>query len=139
MIPLVGDVLYDDSYLFTDGQIGKKLFIILADVDDDTNNVYVARCTSKEKSPRVEMCHLDGFEPTYFLEAGETFPKDTWVQFDQVVIFSFDKAETLKKSFTKKKQLSMQTMHKILLCASQSQYIDGYAEAALIKQSDIFS
>ena len=87
MIPIVGDVLFDREFVFSDGQKGKKWFVILANVDDSTDNVYVARATSKEKSPRVEACHADDFKPVYFLPAGKTFEVDTWLQFDQVLIW----------------------------------------------------
>ena len=138
MIPVVGDVLFDGEFVFRDGQTGKKWFIILADIGDDTDNIYVARTTTKEKSPKVEACYTDDFEPVYFLEAGNTFRADTWVQFDQVLMFDFSRAERLKKESHQKKQLSMQTMYKILSCAAQSIHIDGYTEETLLKQAKIF-
>ena len=138
MIPIVGDVLFDKEFIFSDGTKGEKWFVILADVGDSTNNVYVARVTSKEKSPKVEACYNDDFEPVYFLSAGKTFALDTWVQFDQVLIFDFDRAERLKKNSNQKKQLSMATMYKIICCAAKSIHIDGYTEQALLKQAKIF-
>jgi len=138
MIPVVGDVLFDEEFVFSDGKKGKKWFVVLADVGDDTSNIYVARATSKEKSPKVEACHLDDFEPVYFLPAGKTFKVDTWLQFDQVLIFDFSRAERLKRASFSNKQLSMPTMHKVISCAAQSDHIDGYTEEALLKQAEIF-
>lgn len=139
MIPVVGDVLFDTDFMCQDGTIHGKWFVILAEVGDDTSNVYVARTTSKGKSDKVEACHHTEFGPVYFLSAGKTFKLDTWIQFDQVLIFDFSRAERLKEAANNKKQLSMATMHKILTCAAQSMFIDGYTEHALLKQAKIFS
>jgi hypothetical protein len=72
------------------------------------------------------------------MEAGETFKKPTWVQFDQVLIFDFKKASKIKKASWRKKQLSTKTTRKLLLCASKSMHIDGYTEEALLRQAEIF-
>lgn len=139
MIPIVGDVLFDKDFVFSDGQTGEKWFVILANVGDSTDNVYVARVTSNPKSDKIEGCHGDDFQPVYFLFSGKTFKDDTWVQFDQVLIFDFSKASQIKRSTWKKKQLSMKTMNKILCCAAQSIHIDDYTEEALLKQAEIFN
>jgi hypothetical protein len=138
MIPLAGDVIFDPEFVFSDGKKGPKLFVILANIGDDTNNVYVARATSVKKSPKVEGCHLDDFDPVYFLPAGKTFEKDTWIQFDQVLMYEFDRADKLKKRARNKMQLSMATMRSILFCASQSIHINGYTEEALLRQAETF-
>jgi hypothetical protein len=105
VIPLVGDVLFDEEFVFSDGAIGQKWFVILADVGDDTDNVYVARATSKPKSQKIEDCHGDDFQPVYFLFAGETFKEDTWIQFDQILIFDFNRASEIKRSAWNKKTI----------------------------------
>ena len=138
MIPIVGDVLFDNEFEFSDGCKGEKWFIILAYVGDDTDNIYVARVTSHEKSPKVEACHGDDFQPVYFLHSGKSFRVDTWIQFDQVLIFDFNRAACLKEFARHKKQLSMATMFKIINCAAQSLHIDGYTEQALLKQAALF-
>jgi hypothetical protein len=139
MIPIVGDVLFDKDFVFSDGQTGEKWFVILADVGDSTDNVYVARVTSVAKSDPIEGCHGDDFQPVYFLFSGKTFKKDTWVQFDQILIFDFSRASQIKRAIGKNKQLSMKTMNKVLCCAAQSIHIDGYTEETLLKQAELFN
>ncbi len=138
MIPLVGDVLFDGEFVFSDGCIGEKWFVILADVGDSTSNVYVSRATSQKQSPKIQTCHEDDFQPVYFLPAGKTFKLDTWIQFDQVLIFDFTRATDLKNRSWQKKQLSIPTMRKIILCAAKSIHIDGYTEQALLRQAEVF-
>lgn len=138
MIPVVGDVLFDNNFTFNDGRKGEKWFIILANVGDDTNNVYVARVTSQQKSPLVQDCYPSEFNPVYFLKAGVIFKKNTWVQFDQVLIFDFERASEIKKKSWTKKLLSMKTTYKLLICAAKSIHIDGYTEDALLRQAEIF-
>ena len=93
-VALPGEVYFDPAFVFHDGQVGEKLFVVLCDSPLDPNAVVVARTTSVNKgeyvvgvesSGEMEGCHSGAFVPNYFLPAPQNkFTKNTWLLFDDI-------------------------------------------------------
>ena len=87
----VGEVLFDPSFVFPDGQTKGKLLIILA--RSLANDFIVARTTSNPQRKSFQYgCHNDEPDPNFSIpKTTGAFPKDTWVCLDY--LFNFDDLE----------------------------------------------
>ena len=118
MIPLPGFFYFDPNFIFHDGEIGRKLFVVLIDNIDDNNYVLVARTTTKPKSDRVYGCHTrTEWESVFFIPAIDgTFNEDTWVQFDYLKEYE----SAILERWTRKGELTLEQTKAMLICASDS-------------------
>ena len=91
---LPGQVYFDNSFNFSNGTTGEKLFVVLCDSPNDSNNSIVVLTTSKQKDPwvigqdsyhKTFGCYSDVHTPNFFLpKSNECFDVDTWLIFDEV-------------------------------------------------------
>ena len=90
--PHTGSVYCDDNFRFSDGKIGKKLFIVMALDCVDDNQILVAKTTSKPKSDLALACFPDQLPPSYCIPKTHTsFTVDTWIVLDELYCYEAQK------------------------------------------------
>lgn len=82
-----GSVFYDPNFPFHDGEIGKKLFVLLND-GQDGSYLTVLSTTKQKKMSGIAGCHATDFPPNYHFPAGTDFPENSWLLIDN--IYEFD-------------------------------------------------
>lgn len=131
MIP--GTVLHDPQFVFKDGEVGNKLFIVL---NDGSAGYYVtARSTSNPMSKSdTPGCHLGDRQPNFFIPKSVSgLKKDTWVCLDD--FYDFDADELLTGHFSgrihKIRELPKEITDALIECVLSSDDISGTQVAAI--------
>lgn len=112
-------VYFDPEFVYQDGTIGKKYFVVLCESPLDTNEVVAVRTTSKPKSDPTYGCHSESRLQNFFLPCvARVFPKDTWIVLD----FFFEYGESLlgTRRADPKGKLSSKSYRDLLECAVSS-------------------
>lgn len=132
-LPLPGYVYFDPSFTFHDGEIGRKLFVVLGDCPRVDKRVFVARTTSKPKSDKAYGCYPNVNPPCFFLPVDQTgLDIDTWVLFDYVNTYEYSDFN----SWNRISELTIvQTKH-LLNCGAESIYVAGFHTDAMQKQAN---
>jgi hypothetical protein len=84
----IGEFFFDPAFMFADGVVGEKLFIVLARSKAD--NFIVARTTSNPQRKSFHYgCHNDEPDPNFCVPktAGSPFNEHTWVNLDYLSEF----------------------------------------------------
>ncbi len=129
MTPLPGFVYFDKDFIFPDGDIKEKLFVVLRDSPKNEANVLVARTTSKSKSESSYGCHSPSkFETVFFVPQEDgIFHEDTWVLFDYLSEYDQDHLSRWKRIGV----LNLQQTKDMLNCASESYTLAIWQKDAL--------
>jgi len=120
-----GTVLLDKQFRFKDGEVAKKLIVVLNDGTD--GNYLTVKTTSQEKKKnRKPGCQINDFPPNYYLPENSCgFLGDTWILLEEV--YELDLPSILAKKqnviVEVKDCLSKELLQEILLCAMDSQDI----------------
>lgn len=114
-----GSILYDTSFIFKDGEIGKKLLIIL---NDGSNYPYIiVKTTSKQKRKgKDEGCQLNDKPPNFFFPKGScSFELDTWAELIEFYEFNVNDIFTkrLNKTLELKDSIPKNLLRDFLNCA----------------------
>ncbi len=128
-----GTVLFDRNFVFHDGEIGRKLLIVL---NDGSCGYYIAvKTTSQPKrKSQASGCQLSDRPPNYFLPVRSSFLKEnTWLILDEY--YELEKADLLSKRFSQilevKGELALSLILGILNCAITSDDITKSQEQVL--------
>lgn len=84
----IGEFFFDPAFVFADGIVGEKLFIVLARSKAD--NFIVARTTSNPQRKSFQYgCHNDEPDPNFCIPktASSPFNEHTWVNLDYLSEF----------------------------------------------------
>lgn len=129
-----GSILHDPQFVFKDGEVGNKLFIVL---NDGSAGFYVTvRTTSNPRNKSHDPgCHLGDWQPNFFVpEAAACLRTDTWICLDD--FYEFDADELLSGHFSgrikKIGELPEPVIANLIACAVESDDISG-AQIAAIK------
>jgi len=122
-----GNILYHKRFEYTNGEIGKKLLVVLNDPDPAKEPYLLCRVTSQEKGKlRKFGCQED--PSFFFLPAGhDFFDKDTWVQLYE--IFEVEADSLLKDHFEghlePRGALQEMTIRQLMNCIKKIKDISG--------------
>lgn len=130
----IGDIFFDPAFVFADGNVGEKLFIVLARSKAD--NFIVARTTSNpQRKSRDYGCHNDEPDPTFSIPIGANGPFDlhTWVNLDYLSEFdSYTLSSQVQKGFIKSiGSIPTSVLKGIMDCASRADDVLGYQASAI--------
>ena len=116
----IGSIHLDDNFKFSDGNTGRKLFVIVSISKNGT--ILVCKTTSKERPPhRLRKQGCSAHKNYYMFMANEDwFNKDTWVQFE--VIYEMEK-ERLSKKTKYQEKLKNKNIKALLNCILRSEDI----------------
>lgn len=92
-MPSIGEVYHDTNFQFSDGEIGKKLFVVLT----NTEPYLIVKTTSKKRYyPNIKP-HCNTNMYAYYLPTSlkTGFPDDTIIQLNE--IFKYSNIEFLQK------------------------------------------
>jgi len=130
--PLSGYVYFKKDFEFSNGEIGRKLFVVMCDSTLDDDYVLVARTTSQLKTPVEEACFNNQHPPCFCYPVHATdFKKDTWIVFDYIVEIDKKFFENLDR----KLDLTIRQTRDLLLCAADSEYIENWIRDAFRDQA----
>lgn len=116
----IGEILFDPTFVFADGQTKGKLLIILA--RSAANDYIVARTTSNpQRKSFTYGCHNDEPDPSFCIpQTKAVFPKDTWVCLDR--LYTFDdfqlEAKVTTGAITSKGGLPIDMLEALMGCAA---------------------
>ncbi len=116
----IGEILFDPTFVFADGQTKGKLLIILA--RSLANDYIVARTTSNPQRKSFSYgCHNDEPDPNFCIPQTKlVFPKDTWVCLDR--LYTFDdlllEAKVAAGAITPKGVLPVDMQKALMDCAA---------------------
>lgn len=135
MIPLSGFVYFDKEFIFEDGDVGEKLFVILCPSPCHKDCVLVARTTSQPKASEDYGCHsLNENGNVFFISPEDSgFDDPTWIQFDYVMMYM----EDILKRWERKFELSIEQLKSLLQCGSESDLLSIWQKDALKEYSDM--
>src|SRR5580704_2793248 len=97
-----GTLVSDNEFRFRDGQVGKKILVVLNDGED---GYYITlKMTSNPAYKANDYgCHPQDRYPNFFCPRGSCcLREDTWIQIDD--FFEFDRAEMLSRHFAGRMQ-----------------------------------
>ena len=119
-----GSVFYDPQFLFHDGELGQKLFVLLNDGQDGSFLTVLTTTKQKGKSG-VAGCHAAQFPANFHFPAGSDFPNHTWLLLDEIYEFiGYELGQKIKKSLISQKlPLSKGSHAAVLDCAVESEDI----------------
>lgn len=130
----IGEFFFDTAFVFADGVVGEKLFIVLARSKAD--NFIVARTTSNpQRKSFIFGCHNDEPDPNFCIPkiAGSPFDEHTWVNLDY--LSEFDSYELLKRvqkgNIRRIGSIPPTTLKALMDCASRADDILGYQASAI--------
>lgn len=92
----IGEFFFDPAFVFADGVVGEKLFVVLARSKAD--NFIVARTTSNpQRKSFIYGCHNDEPDPNFFIPktTSSPFHEHTWVNLDY--LSEFDSTELVNR------------------------------------------
>lgn len=116
-MPCKGEIYFSKDFKYSDGEVGKKLFIILNNPKKDEPYVVVKTTTERPKTQYREGCNSN--LRLFYIKAGcESFPEDTFIQFHELYPFTnydFVKGH-FKATISKKGELSDLCIRQILNC-----------------------
>jgi hypothetical protein len=120
-----GTLIIDNEFVYSNGETGKKILVILN--DGSTGYYIVIKTTSKDTYKGIKFgCQSDDRYPNFFLPKGCCYLRmNTWVMLDQ--FFEFSAQEVLAKHFSgKMNQLAVlpdNIIKGLLECAANCQDI----------------
>lgn len=130
-----GTVLFDEKFIFADGQEGRKIIIAL---NDGQHYPYiVVKTTSQGRRYNIEaFCQNQDYFPNFYLPRGCChLQKDTWIQLDEY--FEYDRAFILngqiEGKITRQAVIPSEIFKKLIICAIESDDITGEHEEELKK------
>jgi len=84
-MPRAGQVLNHKAFVFTDGEIGNKLVVVL-NTGDNSETSLVLKTTSKSERYSYATPGCNSYKQIYciFKECDQGFPEDTYVQVDNI-------------------------------------------------------
>lgn len=132
-----GDILLHDKFKFKDGDLGKKLLVILNNPDLKNSDPYlICRTTSVEKG-KIKSPACDDNLSTFFIpENSDYFEIDTWIQLHEV--FEFTLEESLKDHFDGhldiRGKLTEDTIRQLLNCIKKIKDISEEHKELINKQ-----
>jgi len=95
-MPSKGEIYFSSDFKFSDGNRGRKLFIVLNDPKPGEPYIVVKTTTTRPLKPYRELCNPD--LRIFFIRAGyESFPEDTFIQLHEY--FSFTNNDFLDGHF----------------------------------------
>ena len=95
----VGSIYLHEKFRFSDGQIGKKLFLVV-NSPVGREDYLVCKTTSKARPPyRIKQQGCSAPKKNYFMffSRDDWFNQDTWIQFDE--LYEFSAGRLLKDKF----------------------------------------
>jgi hypothetical protein len=121
----VGEVFYDPEFRFRDGEISRKLFVILG---IDSDRLYtVARTTSNPASKsRKYGCHNGDRYPNFYIPCeAKLFKEDTWICLDYFSDFAKSEFDTrlAANRLRKIRRLTSGILRDLLTCAIEAEGI----------------
>lgn len=89
-MPFPGDVLVDDEFKFSDGQTGKKLFVVLNEAQA-TEPCLIVKTTSNVHRYKTAVAGCNFKLKVFFVPASQNiFDKDTYIQLDEIIPYACD-------------------------------------------------
>ena len=118
-MPGAGDILCDDRFRFSDGTIGKKLFVVLNDADPP-DPWLVVKTTSKSKRFANVKAGCNASKRVFYIPGSvqEAFKLDTYIQLDEIFEYTATQfiSGSWKKEITSIGQLSAMTFSQLKNC-----------------------
>jgi len=118
-MPGSGDILCDDKFKFTDGSMGKKLFVVLNDAEPPAPWLVVKTTSQSKRYQNVKAgCNAD--RRVFYITASshQVFKLDTYIQLDE--IFEYTATQfingTWNKDITSIGRLSAETFSQLKNC-----------------------
>lgn len=125
-----GTIVYDPSFQFEDGKIGKKLLVILT--DGCYGDYVVAKTTSNGDRFGLDFgCQPLHRYPHFFLpEHASCLKKNTWIQLHVFYNLDYDllNEKIVRGAIHQIGALKSELCEKLLICATHSEDVTGYQE-----------
>ncbi|HNF57872.1 MAG TPA: hypothetical protein PLI49_26775 [Leptospiraceae bacterium] len=99
-MPLVGEIFFDKGFVFSDGEVGEKLFVIIY-ANPNLDLYLVLKTTSQKKRyPTVNSIGCHSKKLVYFLPSTvyKALDRDTFIQLGE--IFSYKQKDLLSGKFS---------------------------------------
>ncbi len=115
----LGTLLFDERFKFNDGNLGKKIIVIL---NDGSNYPYIAvKTTSKQKNRGMHFgCQNDDRFQNFFLPKGSCYlNENSWIQLEDFRELDSAKVacKTISGELRKLAELPANITKKLLICA----------------------
>jgi len=118
-MPGSGDILCDDKFKFTDGSIGKKLFVVLNDAEPPDPWLVVKTTSQSKRYQNVKAgCNVDRRVFYITTSTHQVFKLDTYIQLDEIFEYTATQfiSRTWKKEITPIGPLSPTTFSQLKNC-----------------------
>lgn len=118
-MPGSGDILCDDKFKFTDGTMGKKLFVVINDAEPPEPWLVVKTTSQSKRYQNVKAgCNADRRVFYITTSTHQVFKLDTYIQLDEIFEYTATQfiSGTWKKEITSIGQLSPTTFSQLKNC-----------------------